>query len=215
MGGGRGARVTRVYWRGVLVDTRTAAMLDAVAAATGDAYVHPTQGSYNRGGVSASAGTHDGCGAVDIAAANLSPAQRDRVVRECRRVGFAAWLRTPAQSSWPFHVHAIAVQPGGKPDRGCLSFGAHSQVIDYYEGRNGLASRGPDDGPRQYVGTVWEEYDVPLTKDDIEAIAEATAARVNRVLGDYNSKGEPAGPNSKTPMLGAEYLRRILRKVGG
>jgi hypothetical protein len=139
-------------------------MMDAVAANMGALYVQPSQGSYNRGGVAASAGTHDGGGAVDIIVGNLTAATRQRLVREMRRVGFAAWLRTPAQSNWPYHVHAIAVQPGGKNDQGVLSTGAHAQVVDYYNGRNGLARHALDDGPRDYVGVTWETYQ-PIQPD--------------------------------------------------
>lgn len=145
------------YWRGVLLDERTAAMMQEVDGLTPETPLDATQGSYS-GGVDASAGTHSGCGAIDLAAAALNQWQRDNLVQAMRQVGFAAWLRTPAQSDWPYHVHAIAVQPGGKHDRGCLAGAAHDQVIDYYEGRNGLASNAPDDGPRQYVGTTWETY---------------------------------------------------------
>lgn len=144
-------------WRGVTLDDRSADMMDEVNRLTPDAPIDPTQGSYS-GGVGASAGTHDGCGAIDIAAANLAQWQRDQIVTEMRRVGWAAWHRTPAQSDWPHHIHGIAVQPGGKNDRGCLSSGAHDQVYDYYAGRNGLASNAPDDGPRQFVGVTWETY---------------------------------------------------------
>ena len=144
-------------WRGVTLDDRSADMMDEVNRLTPDAPIDPTQGSYS-GGVGASAGTHDGCGAIDIAAANLAQWQRDQIVNEMRRVGWAAWLRTPAQSDWPFHIHGIAVQPGGKNDRGCLSSGAHDQIYDYYAGRNGLASNAPDDGTRQFVGVTWESY---------------------------------------------------------
>ena len=208
--------MSRTTWRGVTVDGRTARMLDEAAQLVGPVYLNPTQGSYS-GGVSASAGTHDGCGAVDLMHGSWKVSDYDLVVRELRRVGFAAWHRTPQQSSWPRHVHAIAVQPGGKNDRGCLSSGAHGQVVDYYEGRNGLASRAPDDGPRDHVGVTWETYketDMPLTDKDVERIAEATAAAVNRVLGDYNSKGEPSGPNKKDPKLGAVYIRQIRNLVG-
>lgn len=144
-------------WRGVTLDDRSAAMMDEVNRLTPDSPIDPTQGSYS-GGVNASAGTHDGCGSIDIAAANLSDWQRQNIVQAMRQVGWAAWLRTPAQSDWPYHIHGIAVQPGGKNDRGCLSSGAHDQVYDYYAGRNGLASGAADDGPRQYVGTTWESY---------------------------------------------------------
>lgn len=151
MSGGDG----RVWWRGVQLDARTAAMMDRVAALVGSGVpVHPSQGSWS--GAQASAGTHTGCGAVDLTRATA--AQCDVIVAEARRVGFAAWHRTPEQADWVRHCHLIAVQPGGKQDRGCLAAAAHRQVIDYYEGRNGLASRAKDDGPRQHVGVTWETY---------------------------------------------------------
>lgn len=148
--------VQQVIWRGVRLDPRTRDMMEEVARNTGSIYVNPTQGSWS--GAAASAGTHTGCGAIDLMHPSWDVSHYNIVVREMRRVGFAAWHRTPQQSNWPRHVHGIAVQPGGKHDRGCLAGGAHSQVIDYYEGRNGLASRAPDDGPRTWVGRTWEDY---------------------------------------------------------
>ena len=144
------------YWRGVLLDDRSAAMMDAVAGMVEPTLV-ATQGSYNGGGVSASAGTHDGGGAIDLSASELSPAERDEVVAAMRRVGWAAWLRTPAQAAWGYHIHAIAVDC---PD---LSSGAAYQVQEYFAGRNGLAGRGADDGPSDYVGTTWEDYQATAT----------------------------------------------------
>jgi hypothetical protein len=55
----------------------------------------------------------------------------------------------------------------------------------------------------------WKETGVALSDNDIERIAEATAARVNRVLGDYNAKGEPVGPNKDNPQVAAAYIRQI------
>ncbi len=99
------------------------------------AYV--TQGSYNRGGVSASAGTHDGGGAIDLSVGGLSSGERHALVRALREAGFAAWLRKrPTFSS--DHVHAIAI---GDPD---LPAGARDQVADYFAGRDGLAGHGKD-----------------------------------------------------------------------
>ena len=149
-----------VVWRGVTLDERTAAMMDEVAALSGDVNVRPTQGSYSGGGVQASAGTHDGCGAIDIAGqdAGMTQADREVIANAGRQVGFAMWIRNPDQSDWPWHIHGIAVQPGGQWDCGGLSSGGHGQVIDYYEGRNGLASGAPDDGPRDWVGVTWETY---------------------------------------------------------
>lgn len=146
-----------VNWRGVTLDSRSAAMMDEVVRLCPGINIDATQGSFS-GSVSASAGTHSGCGAIDLAGEGYSNAHRQEIVKQMRRVGWAAWLRTPAQSDWPYHIHGIAVQPGGKGDRGCLHASAHDQVVDYYENRNGLASNGKDDGPRDFVGTTWESY---------------------------------------------------------
>jgi hypothetical protein len=168
------------YWRGAYTDDRTAAMMDGLVSLLADdvaAKVRPTQGSYAGGGVQASAGTHDGCGALDLAGQDAGMTQTDReLIRDAgRRVGFAAWIRDPSQSDWPWHLHFIAVQAGGEWDQGCLSSGGHGQVIDYYEGRNGLASGAPDDGPRDWVGTTWETYeegnvDLSISADELIAM---------------------------------------------
>lgn len=142
-----GARIT---YDGVRVNERTKAMLREAERILAPRLTY-TQGSYNPGGVSASAGTHDGGGTVDVSVRNLSSSQRAEVVRVLRRVGFAAWLRNPSQGSWPYHIHAVAVSD---PD---LSSGAQHQVGDYYQGLNGLAGRGRDDGPR-VTKVTWEQY---------------------------------------------------------
>jgi hypothetical protein len=148
--------MTRTTWRGVTVDSRTATMLQHVADHTpDDLVVTPTQGSYSTS-TSASAGTHAGGGVVDLRTRNLSTDQRVQLLRVMRATGFAGWLRTASQGFSGDHLHAVAVQPGGMRDVGCLSGAAHAQVVDYYEGRNGLANRGRDDGPRQWVGVTWE-----------------------------------------------------------
>src|SRR3954447_2287377 len=51
------------------------------------------QGSYNAGGVPQSAGTHDGGGAVDLAAYDWDG--KHGKVATLRRIGFAAWHRPP------------------------------------------------------------------------------------------------------------------------
>ena len=177
-----------VTWRGVRLDERTAAMMDEVARLAGDLYISPSQGSWS--GAPASAGTHNGCGAIDLM--RLSSKDFDTVVEIMRSVGFAAWKRTVTQANWPLHVHGIAVQPGGKNDRGCLSSGAHKQIVDYYENRNGLVSGAPDDATRAHVGTTWETYleeDMPLSDDDIDRIAERAAVKVWNAAFDVS--GQP------------------------
>lgn len=118
-----------------VVNQRTKVMLNAAASLYG-ASILLTQGSYNRGGVAASAGTHDGGGVVDIAVGQ-NHADRLRLVQCLRRVGFFAWLRTPAQG-FGYHIHAVAIG-----DRE-LSSGARAQVVQGFQDRNGLAGRGPD-----------------------------------------------------------------------
>src|SRR5690606_22668317 len=89
-----------------------------------------SQGSFSTG-VAASAGTHDGGGVVDIASGS------NALVGALRAVGFAAWLRTPAEG-FSTHIHAVAL---GDPT---VSAGAAAQIQAYLAGRNGLANNGPD-----------------------------------------------------------------------
>jgi hypothetical protein len=133
------------------VNRRTWNMIQAAENIAGFTFVI-TQGSYNPGGVSASGGTHDGGGVVDIRARDLGPAKRGAVVLALRKVGFAAWLRTPAQADWPYHIHAVA-----KGDRD-LSAQARAQVVSYLHARNGLRRNRPDDGPPGYYNMTWELY---------------------------------------------------------
>lgn len=142
-----GAKVT---FDGVTVNERTRAMLRRAQQSFGRTLVL-TQGSYNPGGDASSAGTHDGGGVVDLSVRGISDADRTALVRALRVVGFAAWLRTPDQADWPFHIHAVAINDSD------LSTQAQHQVGDYYLGLNGLRGRGKDDGPRIQIKT-WEDY---------------------------------------------------------
>jgi peptidoglycan hydrolase-like protein with peptidoglycan-binding domain len=142
-----GARVTT---GGFVVSTRTRNMLAEAKRLLGRD-LKLDQGSYNPGGDPTSAGTHDGGGVVDISVKGMSSANRTAAVRALRLVGFAAWLRNPQQDDWPWHIHAAAISDTD------LSGQAQHQIGDYYLGRNGLAGRGPDDGPKVTIRT-WEEY---------------------------------------------------------
>ncbi|MFC4533675.1 peptidoglycan-binding domain-containing protein [Sphaerisporangium dianthi] len=144
---GPGARVSA---GGFVIDTRTRGMLAEAKRLLGRGLVL-LQGSYNPGGDPTSAGTHDGGGVVDISVEGMNSATRTAVVRALRRVGFAAWLRSPDQADWPWHIHAAAINDTD------LSSQAQHQIGDYYLGLNGLAGRGPDDGPKVTIRT-WEEY---------------------------------------------------------
>ncbi|WP_091674710.1 peptidoglycan-binding domain-containing protein [Amycolatopsis marina] len=141
---------SRVTYHGRTMNTRTKAMLVEAERLLGR-QLSVTQGSYNPGGVGGSAGTHDGGGALDLSVQGMTSGTRTDVVRKLRNVGFAAWLRTPAQGNWAYHIHAIAVND---PDQ---SSAAQHQAGDYYLGYNGLANRARDDGP-QVTKVTWEEY---------------------------------------------------------
>lgn len=104
------------------------------------------QGAYNRGGVAASAGTHDGAGAFDLSVRGMTESQAIRVVVALRKRYVDAWLRSP-KFGWPArlggsHIHGIVADEPG------LSAGARQQVVAYNAGRNGLASRAHDPFPR-------------------------------------------------------------------
>lgn len=143
-----GARTTH---SGKSVNARTEAMLKEAQRLLGRKLTLD-QGSYNPGGDPTSAGTHDGGGVVDVNVAGMSAATWTKTVKVLRQVGFAAWHRTPAQGDWPYHIHAAAISD---PD---LSPAAQHQTGDYYLGRNGLADRGADDGPKVTPIRTWEQY---------------------------------------------------------
>ncbi|GAA0971894.1 peptidoglycan-binding protein [Acrocarpospora macrocephala] len=141
---------TRVSTGGFVINTRTRSMLAEAKRLLGRD-LKLDQGSYNPGGDPTSAGTHDGGGVVDISVTGLNSATRTAAVRALRRVGFAAWVRSPRQGDWPWHIHAAAISDTS------LSSQAQHQIGDYYLGLNGLTGRGPDDGPKVTIRT-WEEY---------------------------------------------------------
>lgn len=146
------------------VNTRTRQMLTAADASV-PWRLTVSQGSYcyfqRTGCAGASAGTHDGGGAIDLRTKGMTSSQRWRTVRALRQVGFAAWLRTPSQCGgcWSTHIHAIAIadtdlwQRNGK-------YTNRNQVADYYVGRNGLSGHGRDNTPVKYrvPFTTWERY---------------------------------------------------------
>lgn len=147
------------------LNLRTVAMLDhaqtlyTVAGGTQRFRNAVMQGGYNPGGVSASFGTHDGGGAVDLSVRELGTGQvlYDEIpwmLRALRLAGFAAWLRDTGQlyPGSPIHIHAVAV---GDAE---LSPAARDQIdgpLGYLRGFNGLPEGygGPalDDGGEMVV----------------------------------------------------------------
>jgi hypothetical protein len=99
-----------------------------------------TQGSYNPSGVTASFGTHDGGGAVDITVRNIpidwSIKWDDipQLIYALRLVGFAAFYRDEREDLPP-HIHAIAI---GDAE---LSQATHEQLTGpygYFRGYDGF-----------------------------------------------------------------------------
>ncbi|WP_405056957.1 peptidoglycan-binding protein [Kribbella sp. NBC_01505] len=160
-----------------------------------------TQGGYNKGGVEASAGTHDGGGALDIRITNLTKAQIAEAVRRLRQVGFAAWHRTPAQGNWVGHIHCIAV--------GCksLSAGARAQAVAYKNGKNGLKNNRKDDGDQLYVHNTWESYRASLKP------GKPLGARVSLKLIDYAAKGGYYHSGQKVALEVASVVVRWLGRI--
>jgi hypothetical protein len=106
------------------------------------------QGCWNAGGVSASAGTHDGGGAIDT-----DRYDSDKELTVIREAGWAAWGRGNDKygDGMDPHNHWIC--------NGCndLSSGAEDQVDDYNAGRNGLANNGKDPGPDVRPLPTWDD----------------------------------------------------------
>ena len=165
--------------RPLVVDDRTLATLRAAQAALGFEFTI-VQGSYRAGsGAAASAGTHDGGGVIDLRTWNL-PAHisPQEAVRALRLAGLIAWYRTNAQGFDP-HIHAIDY---GNPR---LAPSAARQVAAYEAGRNGLASNGPDDGPRVTIPQNppredW--FDMATEKEVRKIIREELAAQFDKEL---------------------------------
>lgn len=147
--------MSRVDWRGVTLDARTRDMMVEVDRLVGSTVpIHPSQGSYSNGALSA--GTHSGGGAIDISVHGLSEPQILAIVRAMRTVGFAAWWRRSPEWSGAQHIHGIAV--------GCKDLNpiAAQQVVALRGGYNGLGHLG-EGGRDRHASmnlpvTSWERY---------------------------------------------------------
>jgi hypothetical protein len=141
-----------------------------------------TQGSYNAGEVTASFGTHDGGGAVDIAVRSpldwsVMESEIPYMIGALRTAGFAAWLRDTGSlyPDSPIHIHAIAV---GDAE---LSPAARLQIDGergYLHGYNGLPEDyAPDPIPDAHGGPVicrWIWQDGWRDLRDLDAAAYLT-----------------------------------------
>jgi len=132
-------------YRGVRLNQRTIKMLLAAERILHKTF-HITQGSYSTS-VAASGGTHAGGGAMDT----NGPGGWNAAVSALRRVGFAAWHRTPSQGPWGPHIHSIAL---GDPS---ASQAAKNQMAAFRRGGDGLG-HGLASGGRvgSYADGAWK-----------------------------------------------------------
>ena len=103
------------------------------------------QGGWNAGGVAVSGGTHD------LDAIDLGPTSDPvKAVRALRRVGFAAWYRTPP--AFGYHIHAVPLMV---PSAAYLYLSAEAkmQCDDYLAGGDGLWPLTGGDDPMPYRPT--------------------------------------------------------------
>jgi len=127
----------KVKFRGYLFDDRTVAMVKYAEKLAGFKF-DVSQGSYNKGGVAASAGTHDGGGVVDFSVKEMDALDIRRMLKALKDTGFAAWHRRIRPGVWSAHVHAVAI---GCPDLAPI---AKRQVTAFDAGKDGLASNEKD-----------------------------------------------------------------------
>lgn len=130
------------------VDARTKSALEWVEKKSG-IKITVVQGSYQArfgGGASASAGTHDQGGVVDVMTINLTRRQRIKLIRWAKRAGFAAWYR-----NWPGNQHSHWVLRGHRN----LAPLAAEQVRSYDAHRNGLADNAFDRSWRPKKSRRW------------------------------------------------------------
>lgn len=197
---------------GATLWTRDWALVDDVARATGVPQ-RVVQGGWNRGGVAASAGVHDGGGAVDISTRDMTRSQALAVVDAYRRRNAAAWIRWP-EFGWPTsaggpHIHLVVID---SPDQ---SPAAAAQVAAYLSGRNGLANHAVDPHPRP-PRHPYQPEEPDMTPDECRAVvrAELEAAIPRIVQQVWREKVDDPADQSTEPVFIRTLLIRIANRVG-
>lgn len=206
----------RINFRGHTLNRRTAAMIEqAEDVLLKGVKLDILQGSYHSG-VGASAGTHDGGGAVDIAWPGNSRAKALEVQKALRQVGFAIWVRDDLPGVWNHHIHGIAI--GDKQ----MSSGASKQIQDYYAGLNGLAGHARDSSWRPNPIPV---FSYPLKKVDLSnlhAVAKSKKVEalsrpgVKVIQNALNAKsGTHLTPDGIYGQKTKQAFARFEKQVGG
>lgn len=202
------AKYTRVYYHGKLIDAYTRAALKECERRLGYELTI-VQGSYNGGRVSASAGTHDGGGVVDLTAYDYQ-----RKVRVLRKVGFSAWYRPRILGLWNAHIHAV--QNGNSK----VAPSAKRQRFSFKNRRSGLASNGPDNGP-------WVGYNIfrwknrnkktnskgPGRLDEVREALKANRNAKKEIIDARNSLSKKRKKRRRKLLTALRHERRSTRKL--
>lgn len=197
----------RVTYHGVTLNRRTMAMLQQAEDYLGY-QLTILQGSYHHG-VGASAGTHDGGGAVDLA-----PAHADDKVKALRLVGFAAWHRLPIPGVWSEHVHCIAIKDKQ------MSFAASKQIQDYYAHLDGLAGHNYDSSWRPKVIVPFQYPLLPVDYSNVMAeyhkdSGYTSLVGVKRIQRALNTKtGTHLGVDGHFGPLTQAAFNRYSKQIG-
>lgn len=166
----------RCYYHGKLMDQRTKAALIVAERRLGYELTI-TQGCYSTA-VDASANTHAGGGAVDLA-----PYDARRKVRVLRDLGFAAWHREPIAGLWPEHIHAVLLEHSTASDAAKLQWSYYRQGLD------GLADHASDPMPYRPDPIPVFDYRAALRDDRIRARIVTLRARIRDARERITYKG--------------------------
>lgn len=163
----------RVTFRGKQMNARDAAMHLEAERRFG-ATVPITQGGFNKGSVTASAGTHDQGGVLDWSVAGMSTKRKRRWERALKDTGWCAWLRPYIAGLWPEHEHGVA--------RGCKNLAplAASQVGAFDRREDGLVGDGMD---YSYRPDPKVEFDYQQWKSN--RLSRQRLARISDRLGEW------------------------------
>ena len=152
-----------------------------------------TQGAYS--GAKASAGTHNGGGAIDVSYWLVDTPEKRAAWRNS---GVAMWHRRAWEGNWAQHGHGVWIgcphlQGAAGTDGKSWVHGAQKQVIDYRNGLNGLVSRAKDQGPRVAVVTwrdalkAWnkqQEEDMAFKPEDKQWLAEQMSSMRKSIINE-------------------------------
>lgn len=139
-------------------------------------------------GVSASAGTHDKDGVLDVWIEGLPPLTAQRFLR---RHGWAAWYRTPIPGLWGPHIHMVSLGV----DEDHVGFLVPGQIEDYYHHRTGLKGHAADNS--------WHPPDIDSTIFDYRTYTEAHMPLNDEDLDKVQERAELAAKNAVEAMLPA------------